>query len=115
MLYNAQIVGDEEIGQAVVSLQVFQQVDDLGLHRHIQRRCRLVQHNQIGLQGQRARDRDPLALAARQLVGEARKMFLAQPHQLQQIDNPFAQLLGGEGAMGAQRLGHRVRISSDED
>ena len=35
--YHREVVADEEIGQAEVPLQIQQQVDDLGLHRDVQR------------------------------------------------------------------------------
>ena len=41
---------------------------DLRLHRHVQGRGRLVEHDKPRLQDQRAGDRDALALAARELV-----------------------------------------------
>ena len=53
---------------AVVSPQLVQQVEDLRLHRHVQRRGRLVGHQQRGIAGQRHGDHHALAHAARQLV-----------------------------------------------
>jgi hypothetical protein len=61
-------VADEEIGKLVPLLQVAQQVDDLGLHAHVERRGRLVEHDQARLQDEGAGDRDALALAAGEFV-----------------------------------------------
>ena len=63
-----QVVGDEQVGEAEVVLEVVEQVDDLRLHRHVERRHRLVEHDQARLERERARDADALALAARELV-----------------------------------------------
>ncbi|MNT31227.1 hypothetical protein D3C72_1670550 [compost metagenome] len=43
-------------------------MQDLCLHRHIQRRHRLIGHDQFRVQHQRARDADALALPARELM-----------------------------------------------
>ena len=53
-------------------LQVAQQVDDLRLDRHVERRDRLVGDDELRVDGERARDADALALAARELVRVAR-------------------------------------------
>jgi hypothetical protein len=41
-------------------LQLAQQVQDLRLHRHIERRGRLVADDQLRAHRERARDREPL-------------------------------------------------------
>ena len=43
---GGEVVGDEEVGQAEPRLQVAQQVEDLGADRDVERRDRLVQHDQ---------------------------------------------------------------------
>ena len=58
VLDDADVVGDEEVGQAELALQLFEQVEDLRLHAHIQRRGRLVADDQLGLHGQRAANAD---------------------------------------------------------
>ena len=50
-------------------LEVGQQVEDRGLHRHVERRGRLVADDDPGIAGERARDRDALLEPARQLRG----------------------------------------------
>ena len=66
--HHGQIVADEQIGQPKRARQLGQQVEDLRPDRHVQRRDRLVQHDQVGLDDQRAGDGDALALAAGELV-----------------------------------------------
>ena len=65
VLDDAQVVRDEQVGQAELRLQIQQQVQDLGLDRDVERRDRLVGDDQRGLQRQRPRDADALALARR--------------------------------------------------
>ena len=69
MLDDREIVADEDVGQAEVALEVEQQVENLRLHRDIERRGRLVEHDDLGLDHERAGDGDALALAAAELVG----------------------------------------------
>ena len=54
----------------ICSRRSAQQVDDRGLHRDVERGGDLVADEQRRLGGERAGDRDPLALAARQLIGK---------------------------------------------
>ena len=68
LAHQPQIVRDEEIGQAEALLQIEQQIDDLRLHRHVERRHRLVAHDERRLERERARHADALALAAAEFV-----------------------------------------------
>ena len=63
MLDDRQIVADEEQREAELALQILQQVDDLRLDGDVERRDRLVAHDQFGFGGKRAGDADALALA----------------------------------------------------
>ena len=49
MCDNAQVVGDEQVGQPHLLLQVLKHVDDLRLDRHIQRGDRLVTDDELGV------------------------------------------------------------------
>ena len=42
MPHQPEIVRDEQVGQLQSLLEIHQQVDDLRLHRHVQRRDRFV-------------------------------------------------------------------------
>ena len=50
-------------------LEAGEEREDLGLDRDVECRDGLVAHEDLGVEGQRPRDRDALALAARELVG----------------------------------------------
>ena len=54
--------------QAEAVLQILEQVDDLRLDRHVERRDRLVADDELRLAGERPGDADALALAAGELV-----------------------------------------------
>ena len=68
MLDQPQVVRDEQVGQLQLLLQIHQQVDDLRLHREVERRHRFVEHQKRRIERQRARQADPLALAAAELM-----------------------------------------------
>ncbi len=59
---------DEEVGQVELVLEPLHQVDDLRLHRHVERRHRLVADDDLGVERETAGDADALTLTARELV-----------------------------------------------
>ena len=65
---DAEVVGDEDVGQRELVLQVVEEVDDLRLDRDVERRDGLVGDDQARVERQGARDADALPLAARELV-----------------------------------------------
>ena len=69
--HHLQVVTDEEVGEAAPPLQVAQEVDDLALHRKVERRGRLVEQDEFRIEHQRAGDGDALALAAGEFVRES--------------------------------------------
>ena len=63
MADDAEVVGDEDVGEVELLLQVREQVDHLRLDRDIERRDRLVCDHELRTQRERARHTDPLPLA----------------------------------------------------
>ena len=61
-------MADEQISELVAALQLAQEIDDLRLHRHVERRGRLIENQEFRLEHERPGDGDALALAARELV-----------------------------------------------
>ncbi len=82
---HGQVVRDEDVGEAELALEVLQQVQDLRLHRDVERRDRLVADDQLRLERERARDADPLALAARELVRVAVVVLGVEADALEQL------------------------------
>ena len=62
--HDREVVGDEEVGDAALFLQVAQQVEHLCADGHIQRRDRLVGDDELRLHDEGAGDADALPLAA---------------------------------------------------
>ena len=61
---HREVVRDEHVGEAEIALQPPEQVQDLRSDRDVQRRDRLVEDDETGLECQGSRDPDPLALPA---------------------------------------------------
>ena len=94
VLDDVQIVGDEQVGQAQLLLQIVKQVDNLGLDGHVQGGDGLVADDEFRLDGQGPGNADALALAAGELVGEAVGVLPVEAHHLQQlVDALLAALL----------------------
>ena len=64
VLDHAHVVGDEQVRQAELALELLEQVQDLGLDRHVERGDRLVADDEVGLDDEGPGDPDALALAA---------------------------------------------------
>ena len=67
--HHGEVVSDEEIGEAKLFLEFFQEVDDLGLDRHVQSRYRLVADDEARLYRQGPGDADPLPLPPAEFMG----------------------------------------------
>jgi hypothetical protein len=108
--HNGEVVRDEEVGQAPLALQVLHDVEDLRLHRHVQRRRRFVADEELGMRRERTRDRDALTLAARELVRELLGVRRAEADGTQQLADTLARIrIALDEAMLTQRLGDDVQ------
>ena len=106
---DRQIVRDEQVGEPEAALQVDHQVQDLRLHRDVERRRGFVAHQELRLAGERAGDRDALPLAAREFVREFAAVGRRQLDLPQQVFHALLQvgLVLGE-IEGTDRLGDDV-------
>ncbi len=106
--HHRQVVGDVHHRHAVVVAQAGQLGQDPVLGDHVQPGGGLVQHRHRRVADAGHRDRDPLLLAARQLVGVAPR----QPRVGAQLDPlqrcPDRLQRRGAGAVRAQHVHHRV-------
>lgn len=85
--HHAEIMGDEDDGQAAFTPQLIQQRQDLRLYGHIQRRGRFIGDDDLGVVGQRHGDPHALPHAARHLVRVAvNTLFrVGNTHRFQQV------------------------------
>ena len=107
---HGQVVRDEQIGQALLALQVFHDVEHLRLHRHVECRGGLVTNQKLGLRGERPRDGDALALTARELMRILFHVGSGQAHREQQLTDTRLQVAWVRNqAMLGQRFRHDVQ------
>ena len=90
--HHAEVMGDEEQAHALGLFKLCEQVKDLRLDCHIERRGGLVGDQKFRPIGERHGDHDPLALPAGELVGIRVQTVLgvADTHFGEQLDNPRA-------------------------
>jgi hypothetical protein len=105
---NCQVVRHEEIGDAQFLLQVHQQVHHLRLHGHVQCGHGFVADDQFRVECQRARDAQPLALAAGKLIRVLGCRLGSQSNLGEKPLHALRALCLGIDAEVAQRLGHDV-------
>ena len=87
--HHREVVRDEEVREAEPVLQVFEQVHDAGLDRHVERGDRLVEHEHRRVERERTRDADALALTAGELVRVAVAVLGVQPDEREQLAHPL--------------------------
>ena len=72
MRHHRQVMADHHVGQAAALAQIVKQVEDLGLHRGVQRRSGFIEQQNLRLQNQGACNRHALTLPARELMRVAK-------------------------------------------
>ncbi len=105
---HAQIVADEHHGEMHLALQAHEQIEDLGLNRDVEGGDRFVRDQKLRPHGERARDGDPLTLAAAQRRRTPRAEIGRQSDRLQELRHARLDRRGRADAMDAQHLGQRL-------
>ena len=105
MRHRGQIMRDEQVGEAELGLQIAEQIQDLRPDRHIERRHRLVKHDEARRQCQGPGDRDALALPAREFVREQIRRAIRQPDHVEQPQHPRAHFAARQFLVGDERFG----------
>ena len=85
--------------------QVGEQVEHGRLHGDVERRDGLVGDQDLGLERERARDRDALALAARELARVGVERARRQPDEVEQLAAARVDAGAGHELVHAQQLG----------
>ena len=104
---TANVVADEQEGETQLALEIEHQVDHLRLDRDVERRDRLVGHDQPRLERQRAGDAQALALAAGELVREAQAVLGLEAHLPEAGSRP-ARRPARRGARPCTTIGSRI-------
>ena len=122
--HDREIVRDEDVGQAELLLEIGEQVENLGLDRHVEGRDRLVAHHQLRPEGQGPSHPDPLPLTTRELRREPVEMLGVESDHLHEfLDLPLALRAAGDSVDGegvaddrpdpALRIQRPVRVLED--
>ena len=125
VLHDGQVVRDEDVGQAEVSLDVLEEIQHLALDADVECGDRFVTHDQFRTQDERPRDPDPLTLATRELVRVASRVLRAETYLLHRLLDkgiPFGavsnavhhQSLGNDASHGHARIERSERILEDD-
>ena len=101
---DREVVADHQVGEAALGAQAREQVQHLGLHRGVERRGRLVEQQDLGLEHQRPGDGDALALAAGELVGVAEAEARVEADVGQRLQHAG---VAAADAVDRERLGER--------
>ena len=96
---------DEQVGHAVAALQVAQEVDDLGADADIECTDRFVEGQERGFERDGAGDINALALAARELVGEAGEDVGLESYFAHQFREARADVIFAEAALDGEGFG----------
>ena len=90
--HDAEVMGDEQHAGVAPLAQLLDQFQDLRLRGDVERRGRLVRDEQHGIQHERRRDHDPLALAAGELmrIDVDQAVRLGQAHGLHHLEHALA-------------------------
>ena len=107
--HDRKVVGDEQVGDAALLLQLTQQVEHLRPDGHIQCADGLVCHDELRLYDERPGNADALPLPAGKLVGEAAGKLRQQAHVQKRLPHLLLPLRGGKlRAHVLQALAHDV-------
>ena len=85
MAHHRQVVSDEQVGNAELVLDVFEEIHHLCLHRDVQCRDRLVGDDDAGIDRKGSRNTNPLALTAGELVRIPIDVVRVEPDDLEQL------------------------------
>ncbi len=117
-------MGDEQHRQVEALADLLEERQHLRLHRDVERRDRLVGDQELGLDRQRARDADPLALSAGELVRIAAERLRIHAHQGHQPARALERLRSGNAVVEralhdrladrAARVERAVRVLEDD-
>src|SRR5947209_2594037 len=104
LLHHRHVVGDKEIGQVEVVLQILEQIEDLRLDRNVERRHRFVGDDQLWPKRKGACDADPLPLSAAEFVREPAPILPAQADDFKQLTDDALPFMGRADAVDEQSL-----------
>lgn len=98
-------VGDEEVGEAVLALEVAEEVDDLGSDGDVEGADGFVEDQELGAEGEGSGDVDALALASAELVRVAGEGGGVEADGGEEFEEAGLHAFGGLFVVDAEGLG----------
>jgi hypothetical protein len=105
LAHHREVVRDEEDRDAEALAQVAEEPEDMRLDAGVEGARRLVADEDVGCEREGARDRDALALPARELVGEAGGVLGGESDGLEERDRLRPALGAAPDPVDPERLG----------
>src|SRR2546423_8452416 len=106
LLHPRHVVRDEQVGEVEFVLQVFEQIQDLRLDRHVQGGDRLVGNDELRPKRQPPGNADALPLAAAELMGKPAAVLAAQSDHLEQLAYHSLPVVGRSDAVDEKAFAH---------
>src|SRR5690606_15472749 len=105
---DAEVVRNREIGNAEIALQIAEEIEDLRLHRYVERRNGLVADDDIGVEGQSPGNADALALTTGKLVRKIVGLVGTETDALHEFGDARLALGGGPDMVDVERRANDV-------
>src|SRR5947209_2910734 len=102
--HDSEVVGDEEQRHLVHPAEILQDLEDLGLHDHVEGGRGLVRDQELRVHHERHRNHDPLTHPPAELVGIVLETALWNPHRGEGCHGPVNRFLLRNVLVGADRL-----------
>jgi len=100
---HPKVVGDENVRDSPLGLELHQQVEDGRLDRDVQRRSRFVANNQSRLTGEGTRDCHALLETTGELFWASREIALGKTDRARELEQPCLQRSPGDAGQLLQR------------
>ena len=104
MRHDGQVVRHEQQREPEVAAERVEQLEDLRLHHHVERRRRLVGDEDARIARERHRDRGALAHPPGELVWEAIAPVRRNPDRYEQLPRPHPRVASGGAPVQLERL-----------
>src|SRR3954469_2784896 len=91
---NRHRMGNEEVGEPELALQLREQVNNLRTYTHVESGYRFVEDQKARLERKRSGNADALALSSRELMRITVQRRLLQPYCTQQLAHPLPMIRG---------------------
>src|SRR5438093_3320161 len=106
LLDHRHVVGDEQVGEVEFVLEIFEQIQDLRLDRHVQGRDRLIGNDELRPKRQRPGNAETLPLAAAELMWKPAAVLAAQSDHLEQLADDSLPLVGRSDTVDEKTFPH---------